>query len=108
MQTVIHIAMLPLEFVHLLWTAATGEFGPGAQYGARLGLAWVVIMWLERQSKRAENRRRVKAAREAALQNEPRFREQNKPQTFSDEEIRRRMDAAVAAARQRKGLTPHS
>ena len=68
------------------------------------GLAWVLIVLLGRLSKRVENRRREIAYRErrnaeieAAHQNSPRFREQ---------EIRRRMDAAVAAARQRKGLTP--
>jgi hypothetical protein len=103
MQTAIHIAILPLELLHLLWTAATGELGSTVCFWTWIGVAWVVTVWLE---KRAENRRlenayreRANAAIEAARQNSPRFREQ---------EIRRRMDAAVAAARQRKGLTPDS
>jgi hypothetical protein len=103
MQTAIHIVILPLELLHLLWMAATGELGSTVCFWTWIGVAWVVTVTL---GKLAENRRRKNAYRErvnaeieAARQNTPHFRVQ---------EIRRRMDATVAAARQRKGLTPDS
>jgi hypothetical protein len=60
--SLIHGVLLPLELLHLLWAAVTGEFGPAVCVGTWLGLAWVAIMLIEREQPsfpRKEPRARV-------------------------------------------------